>query len=340
MPHSSTLRVVYPLAGGRMVLRADTDWQADIAPSSVSADGTVFEFRLASERSFLYFKPCVVDQDGLHWSVGSNYLAILNGGVHEVYPHFFTGASGRVSDPIRVASAALGRDCVIRIYHPPGYEENSLKRYPTLYMHDGVNLFFPEEAFLGREWQVDETMAALDGMSLIDKVVVIAIHAGDRLTDFTAPGYYAYGRFLADELKPAVDRNLRTLAGPATTAVMGSSLGGVVSFHLAWQRPELFGKAACLSSSFTFRDDLLARVADEPKKPAVFYLDSGWPGDNYEVTRSLRDLLARRGYRFGDDLLYFAFPNARHDESFWAMRSHIPFQFFFGKTPRFTAPSS
>jgi len=39
--------------------------------------------------------------------------------------------------------------------------------------------------------------------------------------------------------------------GPADTAVMGSSLGGVVSFYLAWQWPDVFGKIACLSSTFT-----------------------------------------------------------------------------------------
>jgi predicted alpha/beta superfamily hydrolase len=317
-----------------MVLRTDTDWDADLAPWSVSADSTAFEFRLTSDRPYLYYKPMVIDPSGRHWSVGSNYLAILNGGLKEIYPHFFTGASSRVSDPISVPSAALHRDCVIRVYHPPGYDENTLKRYPVLYMHDGVNLFFPEEAFLGREWQIDETMAALDRMSIIDKVVVIAIYAQDRMNDYTAPGYYAYSRFLAEELKPAVDNNLRTLTDAGNTAVMGSSLGGVVSLHLAWQRPDLFGKAACMSSTFTYKDDLMTRLEAEPKKPIVLYLDSGWPGDNYEVTRSVRDLLARRGYRFGDDLLYFAFPNAQHDESFWATRSHIPFQFFFGKTPQ------
>jgi len=339
MAYQLTLRIVYPLAGGRIVLREDSDWQANLEPTAVSEDRTVFEFRLTSDRSFLYYKPCVIDQDGLHWAVGNNYLAILNGGQKDIYPYFFSGASGWVSEPIRVASEALHRECVIRIYHPPGYEENTLKRYPTLYMHDGVNLFFPEEAFLGREWQIDETMTALDGMSIIDKVLVIGVYAEDRMNDYTAPGYYAYGRFLAEELKPAVDRNLRTLPDAGNTAVMGSSLGGVVSFHLAWQRPALFGKAACMSSTFTYKDDLMARVEGEPKKPIVLYLDSGWPDDNYEVTRSLRDLLARRGYRFGEDLLYFAFPNARHDESFWSTRSHIPFQFFFGKIPRFPEPA-
>ena len=35
------------------------------------------------------------------------------------------------------------------------------------------------------------------------------------------------------------------------------------------------------------RDDLIDRVAAEPKREIKIYLDSGWPRDNYEVTRSM-----------------------------------------------------
>ena len=98
------------------------------------------------------------------------------------------------------------------------------------------------------------------------------------------PGYEDYGRFLAETLKPLIDAKYRALPGPTDTAVMGSSLGGVVSFYLAWRWPEIFGKAACLSSTFTYRDNLLERVAEEPKRDLKIYLDSGWPGDNYEAT--------------------------------------------------------
>jgi predicted alpha/beta superfamily hydrolase len=338
MTYTSTVRVIYPLSNGRIVLRTDANWDLDVESSAVNPERTTFAFQLASERPYLYFKPCIVDQNGLHWSVGNNYLLILNGSAKDIYPHFFTKMSGRLSDPIKVPSAALNDDVLIRVYHPAGYDENTLKRYPVLYMHDGVNLFFPDEAFLGREWQIDETMEVLDRMSIIDKVIVIGVYPNDRMADYTNPGYYAYSRFLSDELKPEVDTALRTLSDPANTAVMGSSLGGVVSLHIAWQRPDVFGKTACMSSTFNYRDDLMQRIGSEPKKELDVYLDSGWPGDNYEVTRSMCDLLARCGYQFGKDLLYFAFPNAAHNESYWATRSHIPFQFFFGKVPRFPPP--
>src|SRR5690606_5884452 len=115
-------------------------------------------------------------------------------------------------------------------------------------------------------------------------------------------------RFLVEEVKPLVDASYRTLAGPRHTSGIGSSLSGVVSFYLAWQWPDVFGRAACLSSTFTYRDDLMQRVAAEPRRDVTIYLDSGWPGDNYEVTRSMRDLLVERGYQSGKDLFYLAFP--------------------------------
>ncbi len=217
-----------------------------------------------------------------------------------------------------------------RIFYPPGYEENPLRRYPVLYMQDGQNLFFPDEAFGGEHWRVRETPEILDAMNVIGRVIVVGVYPNDRQRDYTAPGSEEYGRFLVGALKPQIDSSCRTLRDPEHTGVMGSSLGGVVSFYLAWQWPEVFGLAACMSSTFGWRDDLRERVLAEPKRDAKIYLDTGWPGDNYEVTRDMRSLLVSRGYREGVDLLYLAFPEALHNERYWAMRSHIPFQFFFG----------
>ena len=113
---------------------------------------------------------------------------------------------------------------------------------------------------------------------------------------------------------------------------MGASLGGVASFYTAWQWPRVFGKAACLSSTFGWRDDLVDRVARAGKRKVAFYLDSGWPKDNYEVTRDMRFLLASRGWVEGRDLFYFAFPTAHHDEHSWALRCHLPIQVLFGRS--------
>lgn len=343
MGAACSIRILHPqlLPGARIVLRTSLDWDRDVEANRVEDDGTRWEFAVGCEEPYFYFKP-VVRGDGqfVKWSVGSNYLAVTAAPEsRDVYPHFFDGPEGDITHPLGVPGYDARR---VRVYQPPGYDENTLKRYPVLYMHDGSNLFFPEEAFAGQTWGVDRTMDLLDSMNLIDKVIVVGIYAGDRMTEYTEAGYEGYGRFLVEGVKPFIDGGFRTLGNPESTAVMGSSLGGVVAFYLAWQWPQTFGMAACLSSTFGGRlpdgrqvDDLFARVRSEERRDVRFYLDSGWPDDNYEPTQSMRDLLAQRGYRPGEDLLYYAFPGARHDERSWAMRCHIPFQFFFAKTPHF-----
>jgi predicted alpha/beta superfamily hydrolase len=248
----------------------------------------------------------------------------------EVFPHHDSPAAGSFTPVIERDSAILGRKHLVRVYLPAGYEENTLRSYPVLYMQDGKNLFFPEEAFLGRDWGVADALHLLDGMNAVDRVVVVGIHSGDRLSEYTKPGYESYARSVVEEVKPEVERRIRVLRTPRETGVIGSSLGGVVSFYMAWEHPDVFGYAACMSSTFSHKDDLIDRVLAEPKHPSKFYLDSGWPGDNYEVTLAMAMALARRGYRVREDFLHLAFPLEEHDERAWGRRLHLPVQLGLG----------
>ena len=326
------LRVRYPLNDGRIVLRTDLDWDRDLEATSVSDDGTTFTFELEAQRPFLYFKPCWKAGAETRWAVGANGLVLMTAqGVRDVYPYFASPETGTFSPLIEIDSPVLGRAHLLRAYVPAGYTENTLKKYPVLFMQDGKNLFFPEEAFNGRDWKVGGALDLLDRMSAIDKVVVVGIFSGDRMTDYTKPGYELYGRSVAEDLVPEATRRLRLIGGPKETMVMGSSLGGVVSFYMAWQWPKVFGGAACLSSTFSHKDDLIDRVLTEPKSTAKFYIDSGWPGDNYEVTLAMGLALQSRGYVPRLDFLQLTFPFDGHDESAWGKRIHLPLQLFLGK---------
>jgi predicted alpha/beta superfamily hydrolase len=330
-PFRRTLRVVYPLAEGRIVLRTEQDWNRDVEPDAAPDGGHTVTFTLESHKPFLYFKPVLRVGDAIFWTPGVNRLvAMTEPDTRPVYPHFRTAGGGHFADPIEFDSTRLGRRHRIRVYLPPGYRENTLKRYPVLYMQDGQNLFFPDEAFLGQDWQVDRTVGLLDTMSAVDDFIVVGVYSRDRMAEYTRPGYETYGASLATEVKSRIDQDFRTLPGPGDTAVTGSSLGGVVSFFLAWEWTDVFGGAACLSSTFGYRDDLLERVLSEPRREARLYLDSGWPEDNYEVTLSMAMALVSRGWIYGHDLLHFAFPLAEHDEKAWGLRLHLPLQLFNG----------
>lgn len=331
------IRVIYPASGRKLVLRTEADWERDVEPVR-TRDGERFDFEVTFHRPYIHFKPCLLDGEEVTWSTGANKLVML-GSEHpqSIYPHFGAHSTGRITDAIKVHSPIMRRDHRLRIYLPGGYDDNTLKRYPVLYMQDGANVFFPQEAFLGREWQVDETLDLCNRMNLIDQVIVVGIHAADREADYTQPGYEAYGRSLVTELKPHIDRRLRTLPGSAHTMAMGSSLGGVVSFFLGWQWPTVFSKVACLSSTFSHRDDLVERVSGDElgaRSSLRIYLDSGWPGDNYERTLSMATTLVERGFELGRNVHHLAFPLATHDEGSWAARLHLPLQLFAGRLQR------
>lgn len=323
---STRVRVRYPTApGDRIALRCSLDWEREIEPVLVDDAATTWVFDLGLVPSPpVYFKAIRLRGGDRAWAVGSNGVAWP--GERDIYPAFDASARGTITERFSLGERQ------IRVYLPPGYGENRLKRYPALYLHDGANVFFPSEAFTGVEWQIDETLDVLDQMNIADKVIAVALYASAsrREEEYSQAGWEGYAKELIGSIKPAIDGRFRTLTGPESTAVMGSSFGGVISLYLAWQHPEVFGMCACSSSSFGMRDDLLARICSSAVPPVRIWLDSGFPGDNFERTREIRDALLARGMMPGRDVMHFAFPGAEHHERSWSARVHLPLQFLFG----------
>ena len=330
------ISIAYPAGKGRIILRTETDWNKDIEPVSISEDGNITVFHVEADQPFLYFKPCLITDNGIyHWSVGANKLLLMEEDDKRIsYPFFFGSDQGSFSDLYEFPSKILGRTHYLRAYLPAGYVENTLAAYPVAFMQDGQNLFFPDEAFMGNTWQVDDTIWQLHSMSAAEDLVIIGIRSGDRMQEYTSPGYEAYAHSLAEEVVPEAQRLLRIVDNRRFRSVWGSSLGGVVSFYTVWQYPEVFGVAVCMSSTFSHKDDLIERVLNEPKKDVAFYLDSGWPGDNYEVTMAMAMALASRGWKYGYNFLHLCFPKAKHDEMSWGVRLHLPMQFLNGAVAR------
>lgn len=169
-------------------------------------------------------------------------------------------------------------------------------------------------------------------MNSIEASIVVALYPNDRFKDYTEPGCARYAQFLVGKLLPYLEENYRVLAEPEHRLVMGSSLGGLVSFYLAWHHSDVFGRAACLSSTFGYDNLLLDRVKSADICPPMkVYLDSGWPGDNFAETQAMAHIMLSKGYQLGRDLHYYlAVPEAGHNEGAWAQRLHLPFQFLLG----------
>ena len=239
----------------------------------------------------------------------------------------------------------------IDVYLPASYR-GSTQRYPVVYMQDGQNLSDPATAFSGT-WELDSVLEEV-AMRGIEAIVVGVHHAGDgRLAEYSPVPDRRHGggkaddylAFLADTVKPRIDRLFRTRPERGATAILGSSMGGLVSLYAYFRYPSVFGLAGAMSPSLWFGQGAVLDFIGEARTPhGRIYLDVG----TQEGAGTLRDvrrlgrLLVRKG--FGRDrrsrrlrpahrghdrrarydgkprLRYIEQAGGRHSEADWARR--------------------
>jgi len=172
---------------------------------------------------------------------------------------------------------------------------------------------------------------------LLREMIVVGIYnTPDRMSEYrdTAAGV-AYGKFIVGRVKPMIDSLYRTLPDRKNTAIMGSSLGGLISFLCAWWYPDVFGQAACLSTVFLPQYTAVistVRSTDVIPNRVRLYLDCGGAGGDETLKPgidSMRTLLLGRGYADGKDLVTFFDTTAVHNEKAWAHRLWRPLLFLF-----------
>jgi alpha-glucosidase len=172
----------------------------------------------------------------------------------------------------------------IWMYLPKNYDA-AKKKYPVIYMHDAQNLFDAKTSFVG-EWNVDEKLDSLNA-----QVIIVGIEHGNekRMAELTPYKHSNYGGgdadkyldFIVKTLKPEIDKKYRTQTNAKNTAIMGSSLGGLVSYYAILKYPDVFGKAGIFSPSFWFnRKEIIELTNTIPKlKTKIYFLCGDNEGD-------------------------------------------------------------
>jgi predicted alpha/beta superfamily hydrolase len=144
-------------------------------------------------------------------------------------------------------------------------------------MHDAQNLFDSKTSYVG-EWNVDEKLDSINA-----QLIVIGIEHGndkrmEELTPFKNDKYGgrnadAYLEFIVKTLKPQIDKKYRTKVKKKNTLIMGSSLGGLVSYYAILKYPQVFGKAGVFSPSFWFSDKIFDLAENTKKiKSKIYFL--------------------------------------------------------------------
>lgn len=245
--------------------------------------------------------------------------------------------TGKVEYHIQMSGRGLRYTHDIIVWLPPSYETTKSKRFPVLYMHDGQNLFNPATAFGGNDWRMDEVTDSLIHAKKLEEIIIVGINnSPDRLPEYSESDLgRSYANFVVNVVKPFIDSTYRTKPDRKNTAVMGSSMGGLISLLFAWWHPEVFSMAGCLSSSFWYDDERTLKEIQNysgAKKNIRIYLDCGTrereliPGYKKMVSA-----LRKKGYTKKYDLEYQLELNGIHNEVSWAARVWRPLLFMYGK---------
>lgn len=228
----------------------------------------------------------------------------------------------------------------VAVWLPPGYDEDTLKHYPVLYMQDGQNIFDPKTSSFGVDWQADETADSLINNKIISPAIIVGIYnTSDRSLEYTPTKKgMAYMKFVVTKLKPFIDKTFRTLPGRDFTVVGGSSYGGTISFMLLWYYSNVFSKAACFSPAFsTDRFDLTKIIKNYHgiKKDIKLYIDIGGVGLEQKLLPGIDEMinsLKGKGFKLNEDYFFYQDSTARHFEADWAKRFWRPLEIFFGES--------
>ncbi|WP_378182198.1 alpha/beta hydrolase [Aquimarina sp. SS2-1] len=227
--------------------------------------------------------------------------------------------------------AGLNRDRQVRIYLPTNYKKSE-KKYPVLYMHDAQNLFDKFTSYAG-EWEVDESLNQLAKTSGIELIVVgIDNGAEKRMNElspwkndqFGAAEGEAYMEFIVKQIKPYIDNNYRTLSDTDNTAIMGSSMGGLISHYATYQYPEVFGKVGIFSPSYWYANDVFTftKTNPIPKETRLFLLVGKKEGDGMsENTIKMYDQILSSKHPKGNIQMIID-PKGEHNEALW--KKHFP----------------
>ena len=166
----------------------------------------------------------------------------------------------------------------VRVLLPKNYETDTDRRYPVVYFHDGQNVFYSKEAYVGHSWKV---IPAIKRNPDISRMIVVAIDNDglQRMNEYSAwkykesniPGMQfggkgiEYGEFVMEVVKPFIDQEYRTLADREHTAMIGSSLGGNITQFLGLDYQDQIGCLGVFSSANWLHQEAFDRYIERKK---------------------------------------------------------------------------
>jgi enterochelin esterase-like enzyme len=152
------------------------------------------------------------------------------------------------------------------IYLPPGYDDESDRRYPSIYVIQGLtgqlDMWRNRAPFRRNLPELADELFAKEEVppALLVYVDCWTSLGGSQFLD--SPGTGRYHTYLCDEIVPWVDANYRTLAAPEHRGIAGKSSGGYGAMVTPMLRPDLFGGLATHAGDALFETCYLREIGE------------------------------------------------------------------------------
>ena len=288
-------------------------------------------------------------------SLASSFAAVAR--TNQAVSELSRRVTGNV-DPLAALDSRFVAPRPVDVWLPPSYAKPDAaeRRYPVLYVHDGQNVFDPASSFIGVDWGIDETMTRLIAEGKVPETIVVAVwNTPKRLSEYMPqraiesvpeselddmfkpvrqqPLGDAYLKYLVTELKPAIDAHYRTQPDRDHTAIMGSSMGGLISLSAICEYPEVFGRAACLSTAWTVAGGVTTRnlqsALPDPRTHKIYfdYGEETKDGSYETLQQKVDEQMKQAGYTAGTNWITQSFPGEPHSERAWRKRVNEPLEF-------------
>jgi predicted alpha/beta superfamily hydrolase len=217
----------------------------------------------------------------------------------------------------------------VRVMLPRGYDENTAKRYPVIYFHDGQNVIDPGGAF--GSWSADAIVTRDTAAGLLREMIVVAVDNSDaRMTEYRPPGdnYQGanglgdrYRDFLVNNVKPWVDANFRVSPRRDDHALVGSSLGGLIT-HYIGLTSDVFGLLGICSPSYWIAPNFRNTIASASQPDRRIWLDWGSSegASMWDYGWPAAETLDAKGMVRGHDLQVMVGAGDGHNEAAWKRR--------------------
>ncbi len=194
----------------------------------------------------------------------------------------------------------------LSIYLPENYATDSVD-YSVIYFLDGASLF-DQRIQEGTEWQLDEVLDSLGNLNQAQSIIVGLHSSANRMKEykpFPSTRWYSdwtvsgdkHAEWIVKSVIPWVNARYRTKQEAKSTIIGGASLGGLMSYYMLMEYPDVFGGAIVFSPSFWVNEKVYSLHKENQKrtKQKIYFNAGQLETPTVDAVYKMEEILVKSG---------------------------------------------